>query len=318
VSSATILATVLAAVTMPAGAQVTSEQRIPVRKESGGDVARRDSIARADSIANAARRDSLAMLQARNDSLERANAAYRDSVDRAVAMVRDSMARAELARVEAARADSVARADSIRNAAALAAAAAAAIPPALSRRGFYFGLGGGWSSPQSDWGEPYSDGWNVTVPFGWQPMNSRFGIRADIAYDSHGGESFIGTAPPLVPVGAPTSAAIDFDDAAIWSGNLDVTADLFQWGANKLSSLYLLGGVGVHFFDAARVTVTPTTGQPSIVEGDSQTEFGFNGGAGIGFGIGRASLFLESRYFTASHEGVDANWVPVIVGIRWF
>ena len=178
--SATVVAAVLSAVTLPAGAQVTSEQRIPVRKESGGDVARRDSIARAD----AARRDSIAMLQAQNDSLMRANQAYRDSVNRALAAYRDSVARA----VPVVLYDSVAAADSVRHAAALAAAATAAIPVAWSRRGFYFGLAGGTSSPNGDWATPYSLGFNITAPFGWQSYENRFGIRGDIAYDLHGGE----------------------------------------------------------------------------------------------------------------------------------
>lgn len=316
IGSAAVLAAVLASVTLPAGAQVTSEKRIPVRKESGGDVARRDSIARADSM----RADSIAMAQARADSIARAEQAYRDSVDRAAAAYRDSVARAELARAEQARLDSIAAADSVRNAAALAAAAAAAIPVALARRGFYFGLAGGVSSPTGDWGEPFSTGWNITVPFGWQPMNSRFGLRGDIAYDNHGGESFTGTSAPILGGGTLPPSTISLNDASIWSGNLDATFDLLQWGANKLSSLYVLGGVGVHFFDSPKATITPTAGTPAptTVEGDSQTEFGWNGGAGLSFGLGRTSLFLESRYFSADTPNVNANWIPVIVGVRWY
>lgn len=314
---AAVLAAVIAGVALPANAQVSSEKKIPVRKESGGDVARRDSIARADSIAEAARRDSLAMAQ-RADSIERANQAYRDSVDRAAAAYRDSVARAELAAAEKARADSIARADSVHSAAALAAAAAAALPVALTRRGFYMGLGGGWSSPTSNWDDPYDGGFNITVPIGWQPAGSRFGVRGDIAYDSHSGGTFNNIAAPPIFPGIPTAAQYDVGDAHIWSGNLDLTADLFQWGPNKFSSFYVLGGVGVHFFDAAKVTSISTAGQPTITEGKSETEFGYNGGAGLGFAVGRASIFLESRYFSANHPNVDANWVPVIVGLRWF
>jgi hypothetical protein len=318
IGSAAVLAAVLAGVTLPASAQVTSEKRIPVKKESGGDVARRDSIARADSM----RRDSLAMVQARYDSLARAEAAYRDSVARAEQALRDSIARAELARAEQARLDSIARADSIRNAAALAAASAAAIPPALSRRGIYIGLAGGWSTPTGDLDGPYSDGWNVTVPFGWQKATSRFGLRADIAYDSHGGATYTGTSvPPVVnPNQTVPHSNFELNDNSIWSGNLDLTLDVFQWGANKLGALYLLGGIGVHFFDSPKVTITPVAGTPAptTVEGDSQTEFGFNGGGGIQFGVGRGALFLESRYFTADTPNVTAQWVPVIIGLRWY
>ena len=318
IGSAAALAAVLAGATMPAGAQVTSEKRIPVKKESGGDVARRDSIARADSI----RRDSLAMAQARFDSLARVEAAYRDSVARAEQAMRDSIARAELARAEQARLDSIARVDSVHNAAALAAAAAAAIPVAMSKRSMYFGIAGGYSQPTSDWDTPYDGGWNITVPFGWQPATSRFGLRGDIAYDNHGGNTFnaVNAIPSPVTGGTIPTSDVSLNDANIWSGNLDATFDVLQWGANKLSSLYLLGGVGIHFFNQPKATITPLAGTPAptTVNGESQTEFGFNGGAGLGFGVGRTSLFLESRYFTADTPNVKANWVPVIVGIRWY
>jgi len=325
IGSATVLAAVLAGVTLPASAQVTSEQRIPVKKESGGDVAKRDSAARADSIANAARRDSLALLQAQNDSLARANQAYRDSVDRAIAAYRDSVARAELAKAEQARLDSIARADSVRNAAAVAAAATQTLPQSLARRGFYFGIAGGWSAPSGDWGTPFEDGWNITVPFGWQPFSSRFGLRGDIAYDDHGGASYTGDPSNTVPIDDPVinplapSANVAMDGLSIWSGNLDLTLDVLQWGAQRTGGLYLLGGVGVHFFDSPTATITPLAGgAPTIVEGESKTEFGWNAGGGIAFGIGRSSLFLESRFFTASHANVDAEWVPIVIGFRWF
>lgn len=323
-ASATVLAAVLSGVT--AGAQATSQQRIPVRKESGGDVARRDSARIADSLANVARRDSIAMLQARNDSLLRAEQAYRDSVARVASALRDSIARADLARIEAARADSIARAEAAaREAAAAAAAAAAAVPAWMSRRGFYFGLGGGVSTPMDDYGRPYGTGWNMTVPFGWQKPTSRFGVRGDISLDNHGGETFsstAGAAPPIFPPSSGfTSANFAVDDISIWSGNLDLTLDLFQWGANRLGAVYLIGGGGVHFVDGPSVNVTPTGGSaqpPFNLKGESQTEWGLNGGGGVSFGLGRAALFLESRYFTADLGQTNANWVPVIIGVKWF
>jgi len=316
--SATVVAAVLAAVTLPAGAQVTSEQRIPVKKESSGDVARRDSIARAD----AARRDSLAMLQAQNDSLMRANQAYRDSVDRAIAAYRDSVARAEQMRLDSIAAANAA-ADSVRHAAALAATATAAIPVALSRRGFYFGLAGGTSSPTNDWATPYSLGFNITAPFGWQPYESRFGIRGDISYDLHGGELLV-AGTPIQPVDYPQPVFLTSDvlvqDLTIWSGNLDATFDIAQWGDRRLGALYVLGGVGVHYFTNRQADVLPETGGqvPTTVDNGSSTEFGFNFGAGLSFGIGTSSLFLESRWFTADLSPTNATWAPLILGIKFF
>jgi len=315
VGSVTVLAAVLVGMTVPAAAQVTSEQRIPVRKESRGEVAKRDSVLR----------DSLAMLQARNDSIARANQAYRDSVDRAVAAYRDSVAAAEAAaaQLERARLDSIARADSVRHSAALAAAAAAAIPVALSRRGFYFGIAGGTSSPVDDWEKPYSTGFNITAPFGWQPMGNRFGVRGDITYDLHGGE-FFPAGSPIQPIDYPQPVFTTNDallhDVSIWSGNLDATFDLVQWGERGLGALYALGGIGVSYLNSPKANVyAPGTGQVTqTIEGDSKTAFGFNGGAGVQFGVGRSSLFLETRWFTADLSPTNASWVPLILGIKFY
>lgn len=315
VGSAVVLAAVFVGVTVPATAQVTSERRIPVRKESQGDLAKRDS----------ALRDSLALLQARNDSIARASQAYRDSVDRAVAAYRDSVnaAAAAAAEAERARLDSIARADSVRHSAALAAAAAAAIPVALSRRGFYFGLAGGTSSPVDDWEGPYSTGFNITAPFGWQPIDSRFGVRGDISYDLHGGE-FFPAGSPIQPIDYPQPVFTTNDallhDVSIWSANLDATFDLVQWGDRRLGNLYVLGGIGVSYLNSPEANIyAPGTGQVTqTIEGDSKTAFGFNAGAGLSFGIGRQSLFLESRWFSADLSPTNASWVPIILGIKFY
>jgi hypothetical protein len=315
IASAAFLAAVLAGVSLPAGAQVTSEQRLPVKQESAGDIARRDSIAAAER----ARADSIAAAErARADSIAAAQQAYRDSVDRAAAAYRDSIAAAEKARL-----DSIARVDSVKASAALAAAAVAAIPVALSRRDFYFGLAGGTSSPTGDWATPYSLGYNITAPFGWQPMNSRFGLRGDIAFDRHGGE-FLASGTPIQPVDYPQPIFLTNDvsvqDLSIWSGNLDATFDVLQWGDRRLGGLYLLGGVGMHFIDTREADIYPVTGGQPVqrVENGSTTEFGFNGGAGVSFGVGTSSLFLESRWFSANLSPTDAQWVPLILGIKFF
>ena len=314
------LAALMAGVTTVASAQAraTSQQRIPVQKESAGEVARRDSAARADSIAaaEAARRDSVARAAAaaRQDSITKAEMARRDSIARA-----DSIAKAQAAAAAAAaRRDSIAREDSIRNAAAAAQAA-------FMRQGFFFGLAGGWSSPSGDYGDAFKSGYNITLPFGWQRRSSRWGVRGDIAYDSHGGKNFTASeVPPAVSDPAPSpggTASYDTNTGSIWSGNLDGVVDLAQWGANRNGSLYLLGGGGVHFFNKKKVNVTPTSGANAGVttnyENDSQTKFGLNGGAGVAFPVGRTALYIESRYFTAYTNKTNSDWIPVIVGVKY-
>ncbi len=233
-----------------------------------------------------------------------------------MAAYRDSVARAEQARL-----DSIAAANAKPMAAAAPAPAAAPIPTALSRRGFYFGIAGGTSQPTNDWSTPYSLGFNITAPFGWQPMTSRFGIRGDIAYDLHGGE-LLPAGTDIQPIDYPqpifTTTDIAVQDLAIWSGNLDATFDVMQWGDRRLGALYVIGGVGVHYISTRKADVLPV-GQPNYTaENGSTTEFGYNAGLGLSFGVGTSSLFLESRWFTADLSPTNASWVPLILGIKFF
>jgi hypothetical protein len=328
--SFTATAVLVAGVTTTANAQAktTSQQRIPVQKESAGDVARRDSSARADSIAaaaaaaEAARRDSVARAEAaaRQDSINKADMARRDSLARA-----DSIAKAAaaVAAAEAARRDSIAREDSIRN-------AAAAAQRRFGSKGFFGGFAAGYSGTSGKYGDVYEPGWNITIPIGWQRRAGRWGFRSDFMYDSHGGKSVTqSTVPDPIPTPYNTSGTVtstyDVDNGAVWSGNLDVVVDLAKWGLNRLSQFYLIGGGGVHYFEGSKVLQTPlepATGAtvptaPISYETDSQTKFGLNGGAGFGFAVGRTSLFIESRYFTAYTDNTNSEWIPVILGVKW-
>jgi hypothetical protein len=323
-TSFTAIAVLVAGVTTTANAQAkTSQQRIPVQKESAGEVARRDSAARADSIAaaEAARRDSVARAEAaaRQDSINKADMARRDSLARA-----DSIAKAAaaVAAVEAARRDSIAREDSIRN-------AVAAAQRAFGRKGFFVGLAGGYSGTSGTYGDVYKPGWNITVPIGWQRRAGRWGVRSDFMYDSHGGRLVTQSTTPepiQTPFSTPTvTSQYDVDNGAVWSGNLDVVVDLAKWGINRLSQFYLLGGGGVHYFEGSKVVQTPlepangaaVPSAPIAYETDSQTQFGLNGGLGFGFAVGRTSLFIESRYFTAYTDNTNSEWIPVILGVKW-
>jgi hypothetical protein len=329
--SFTATVVLVAGVTTTANAQAktTSQQRIPVQKESAGDVARRDSSARADSIAaaaaaaEAARRDSVARAEAaaRQDSINKADMARRDSVARA-----DSIAKAAaaVAAAEAARRDSIAREDSIRN-------AAAAAQRRFGNKGFFGGFAAGYSGTSGKYGDVYEPGWNITIPIGWQRRAGRWGFRSDFMYDSHGGASVTQEITPESIIPTPFSAPAqvttryDVEDGAVWSGNLDVVVDLAKWGLNRLSQFYLIGGGGLHYFEGAKVVQTPLeplTGAtapapPSSYKTDSQTKFGLNGGAGFGFAVGRTSLFIESRYFTAYTDNTNSEWIPVILGVKW-
>lgn len=256
---------------------VTSSQRIRVRKdadnapatttsESTGAVAAQpnaDSLARADSIANAARM--------RQDSIANAERMRQDSIARVERARQDS-----IANVERMRQDSIARADSLR-----------AWNLAHMRRpgtGMYFQIAAGPSMPQSDFKNAFDNGWNVTGSLGYHPYTSPLGIRFDAAYDRFGAKSsFTGSS----------------GNQSIWSGLADLTLRVPRMWA---VSPYLLGGGGFSHFSGYNGGSSTTKGQ-------------WNAGGGIGFGVGNVKLFIESRYMHIATPGTATKYVPVVIGI---
>jgi hypothetical protein len=175
--------------------------------------------------------------------------------------------------------------------------------------GFYIGIGGGATMPQGDFGDVYGTSFNVTVPIGWQSMSTPWGVRLDLGYNQVNGKTFdTGT------------GEVELDDGTIWSALLGLTA---QWpvGASG-TSFYLVGGGGVHHFrDFGGFSDDGggTTGG-GLFGGDEEnvTKFGLNGGAGINFGIGAADLFLEARYVSVFTENENTNYIPIVIGLRFF
>ena len=281
-----------AGVTMQAGAQdttrsrtsVTSSRRIPVQKEgttvteSPGAISQ-DSIARADSIAAAER--------ARQDSIANAERARQDSIAAA-----ERARQEELARIERARQDSIARAEQARRDSIAAAELARQERFRLGRfGGWYFNLGGGISMPRGALDDLYGNGWNVTGSVGWHPTESPFGVRFDATYDRLNGQSF------------PAGSANELADASVLAGLAEVTLRVPRaLGLNP----YIVGGGGVYRFN-----------DYGVEDAEASTEFGWNVGAGLRFGWGFTSLFVESRYMSVGTPGERATYMPIILGITF-
>src|SRR5688500_13144019 len=163
------IAAALCASTLPAQVDTTrrdttrsarSTTRIPIRK-SGGEVVLPSSRARTDSIALQARRDSITRADlARNDSIAAVERARMDSINMKTRA--DSIAQAartdSIARAEQARTDSISRLEQMRND-SIARANAPVTPPVETQTGtmtqtvrrlpgsFYMGLAAGSASP---------------------------------------------------------------------------------------------------------------------------------------------------------------------------
>ena len=277
--------------------RTTSQTRVRVTKESSGEVAvRRDSAFIRDSIARA-------------DSLARMEKMRQDSIARA-----DSLARMEKMRLDSIARDSAARADSIARAkppAPTTDTIRSPVTPTMSsesygirRGGWYLGLGGGPNIPTGAVNDFYKPGFNVTVPIGYQPLNSPLGFRVDLGYSRFNGRS-AGT----------NGLTAQPDDPNIWSATANLTLDLVRFGESKRGALYLVGGGGVFRFTDFVNTDRSDNDVSSAFEGSPVTRGGLTGGAGLALPIGGASLFVESRYTSAYTKGEETRWVPVVIGL---
>ncbi len=315
--------------------RTTSDRRIPVQKRSsGGEVAlpTRAEQARLDSIARA---DSLRRIeQTRTDSIERVERARQDSLAAVARARQDSLEAMEHARedsiaaVEKVRADSISRADSIAQAEQMRRA------QMRSRRlggGWYIGLAGGPNAPTGDLKTiGYTTGYQVGVPVGWQSQNKVLGARVDLGFSQFNGGSYA-----VVPT-AGSPAVLVNEDPRIYSAVLNATLR-FPLNQSHSTGFYLLGGGGVYNFrnfgmgSALSGYLGNDVTNPLTADNKSSiTKWGVDGGAGLDFGIGAASLYIESRlvnvYANRNNPTADAllgttndqlRWVPIVLGVKF-
>ena len=335
------IAAALCASTLPAQVDTTrrdttravrSTTRIPIRK-SGGDVVLPSARARADSIAMQARRDSIA----RSDSIAAIERARMDSIN--AKHRADSIAQAaradSIAAVERARTDSIARLEQMRTD-SIARANTVVTPPeqtmstSQGRRlpgSFYMGLAAGSASPTSDLEDlGYDSGLSISVPIGWHNPAALFGWRLMLGYSQFNGASFTtgGTNPVIL-----TNA-----DPKVYSAELNLNMR-FPFNERKTSSVYFTGGGGVYLFRnfGQASALGGYLGNDVLDPDDSANEstinkWGINGGAGLEFGIGTSSLFLETRLVNVfagrddepnfdsvfGERGSSLRWFPLVLG----
>jgi hypothetical protein len=116
--------------------------------------------------------------------------------------------------------------------------------------------------------------------------------------------------PPLMPVGLRFDGAYDrmgiqdFDAAwSIWS----LTANAVV--SPMASPLYFIGGIGFYGWDI--------TGDDVVVDVDSETDFGFNLGAGFSLPLTGFSAFIEGRWNYINTEDESLQFIPIVFGIRF-
>jgi hypothetical protein len=114
--------------------------------------------------------------------------------------------------------------------------------------------------------------------------------------------------PPLMPIGLRFDGAFDrmgiedFDtNWSIWS----LTANAVV--APMASPLYFIGGVGFYSTDL--------TGEG--IDEPSESDFGFNLGAGLSLPLTGFSTFIEARWHNINVEGDNIQFIPIVFGIRF-
>jgi hypothetical protein len=344
------IAVALCAATLPAQVDTTrrdttragarSTPRIPIRKESRGEVVLPANRARTDSIAAQARIDSINRANlARNDSIAAAERARTDSIN--MSTRQDSLANAarsdSIARAEQARTDSISRAEAMRRTDTMTVTPPVTppvteqFPQATTTRrlpgSFYIGLAAGAASPTGDVEElGYDSGLNVSVPIGWHNPASIFGFRLMLSYSQFNGAPFT--------TGGTSPVSLTNPDPKVYSAELNLNMR-FPFNERKTSSLYLVGGGGVYMFRnfGRRSALAGYLGNDVLDPDDSANEstinkWGVNGGAGLEFGIGTSSLFLETRLVNVfagrddeptfdsvfGERGTSVRWMPLILG----
>lgn len=78
-------------------------------------------------------------------------------------------------------------------------------------------------------------------------------------------------------------------------------------GQDAMVSPYVFGGAGLMTHAYASDTF----------ENSSDSAFGFQGGAGVGFGLGGLEAFAEGRYMSASFDSETTAFVGVLLGLTF-
>lgn len=152
--------------------------------------------------------------------------------------------------------------------------------PASAQIGWSLGLGP--TLPQGDLGDGTKTGFHGMAGATFSIPAAPIKIRADFAYNTMKSEA----------------------DDNLSLNVMTVSGDA-QWSfmPGPLSP-YLIGGVTWGSADL---------GGSSAPDVSAETDFGFNVGAGLDFGLGPLKLFAEGRYFSVG----DSDFLPITVGLHF-
>ena len=184
-----------------------------------------------------------------------------------------------------------------------------------------FGILGGATFPVGDYNDVAPAGFHVGAFADFGRRVGPFGIRADVMYHGFGDRN-------LVTTGSSTTQVTISNKYSMVTGTLNAMLGIPL--DNSPVRPYLTGGVGGYYVRNSPKCASASCGSLLNNNEQSTTKFGLNGGAGIEFGLGGVSAFLESRFhhvFDGTPKfncigNVDCNRaslqiVPVSLGVRF-
>jgi opacity protein-like surface antigen len=147
----------------------------------------------------------------------------------------------------------------------------------------------------------------AAIPVGTLADNGPNGGSANLGFRVGAG---LELRAPLMPVGLRFDGAydrmgIEGADAAWSIWNLTANAVLQP----AMSPLYFIGGIGFYSTDI--------TGSDVIGDVPSESDFGFNLGAGLSIPLTGFSSFVEARWHNINTEGDNIQYIPIVFGIRF-
>jgi hypothetical protein len=162
-------------------------------------------------------------------------------------------------------------------------------------------IGAGLSVPVGDFadesgGAAEAGGGTVLAGIEWLPQGRSFGLRVDGAYNRF-------------CTSACEQAAGDLDVRYRFvNANLSGLVE-FPVGGEGAFRPYMIAGVGLYNYRLEGDDVAAGAG-------DSETDFGLNGGLGVTWALGRVGLFAEGRFHNVFATDDDLQYIPVMLGAR--
>lgn len=148
-----------------------------------------------------------------------------------------------------------------------------------------FNVRAGAALPTGDFGDVAETGFTIGAGLSFQPALLPIGLRFDGDYNRFSGDNLGGG---------------DFN-INIWA----LTANAVL--APPLSPIYGIGGLGFYSLGVSA----------EGINSESETELGFNVGAGFRLPLTGFNTFVEARYHSVGGDGGRTNYVPIVFGLSF-